>query len=44
MIQKVRFFLISNLVAASLLTAACAAESPAEDPTLPGAADETQLY
>ena len=43
MIKKVRFFLISNLVAASLLTAACAAESPAEEPTLPGAADETQL-
>lgn len=42
MIKKVRFFLISNLVAASLLTAACAAESPAEDPTQPGV-DETQL-
>lgn len=42
MIQKVRFFLISNLVAASLLTAACAAESPAEDAVEPGVG-ETQL-
>jgi sporulation protein YlmC with PRC-barrel domain len=36
MIEKARLFLISNLVAASLLTAACAADSPAEDPVDPG--------
>jgi sporulation protein YlmC with PRC-barrel domain len=41
--EKVRLFLISNLVAASLLLAACGGDSPADDAAVPGEADTTQL-